>query len=306
MTQTALGASIGAVFRPKLGRGAILFGGLCGAIPDIDVLFDGGDAWVSLVTHRGWTHSLFWLTLAAPVFGFVASRIAGKREFWTWTHLAFWALVTHTLLDWCTPYGTQLLLPFTNARYAIDAVAVIDPFYTLPLLCAVFAGLLPWTSARWTRRLAASALILSTGYLVLGYAQSRYALSLAEPQLRQSGFEPVEARATPTFFNLFLRRIVARDAEGDIAVGMVSTLAPRPIEFVYFDTPDDPLVDRALASPRGRIMHWFAMRMISAEVERREDGTTVWLTDRRYGLITRPEASPFGARAEFDADGQLI
>jgi inner membrane protein len=46
------------------------------------------------------------------------------------------------LLDACTTYGTQLLWPFTDARFAWNTVSVIDPLFTLPILALVItAGL---------------------------------------------------------------------------------------------------------------------------------------------------------------------
>lgn len=305
VTQTVLGGSVGALFRPKLGRKAIALGALCGAIPDVDVVAGLAGEWATLVHHRGATHSLFVLTAAAPAFGWLGYRWSGRQHFATWTHLAFWALVTHPLLDWCTSYGTQLLWPFTAHRFALDAVAVIDPLYTLPLLLAVLLGLLTRISAQSARRIAAVALVISTGYLALGYSQSLRALRLGGSQLAAREFRWQEIRATPTLFNVWLWRIVARDYNGDIAVGLVSTWSPAATAFEVLQRPENPLVEAALASERGRVFAWFAMDMVSATVEPYSDGAAVMLSDQRYALITRPTESPFRAQAVFDRSGQL-
>lgn len=44
------------------------------------------------------------------------------------------AAVTHPLLDWCTSYGTELLSPFSRERFALDAIPIIDPAFTLLLV----------------------------------------------------------------------------------------------------------------------------------------------------------------------------
>lgn len=305
VTQTVLGGSIGALFRPKLGRKAVAIGALCGAIPDIDVLAGLAGEWATLVHHRGATHSLFVLAAAAPAFGWLGYRWSGRQNFGIWTHLAFWALVTHTLLDWCTSYGTQLLWPLTRHRFALDAVSVIDPLYTLPLLLAAVLALIPKLSARHARYVAAAALVFSTGYLVLGYSQSLRAVRVGGSQLSERGFHPREIRAMPTLFNIWLWRVVARDYHNNIAVGLVSTWSPGSINFSVLERPRDPLVDAALSSPRGEIFSWFAMDMVSAAVEHRQEGATVTLSDQRYGLITRPTDSPFRAEAVFDRMGKL-
>ena len=69
VTQIALGATIGALFQKKLGKRALFFGGFCGWFPDIDVLFHSLQSWEGLVEHRGMTHSVILLPLAAPFLG---------------------------------------------------------------------------------------------------------------------------------------------------------------------------------------------------------------------------------------------
>ena len=130
VTQIVLGATIAeAGFRHKLGIKSLLFGGFCGWLPDIDIFFHSG-GWEEMVAHRGITHSILFLPLIAPLVGEIAHRLDGmKSSRWTWMHLAFWALITHPLLDWNTSYGTQLLYPFLTHRFALDSVAIIDLFY---------------------------------------------------------------------------------------------------------------------------------------------------------------------------------
>ena len=58
ITQIALGAAIGdAAFSRKLGPRAVIFGGACGLLPDLD-MFAGlfGDEWTTFVHHRGLSH----------------------------------------------------------------------------------------------------------------------------------------------------------------------------------------------------------------------------------------------------------
>ena len=144
VTQIVLGSAIAeAAFREKLGRSAIFFGALCGWLPDIDFFFHPSGSWEALQEHRGMTHSLVFLTAMAPILGggaFLADRrIRGDRhsgEARDWILLAFWALITHPLLDLCTSYGTQIFYPFSDYRYATDAISIIDFIYTLPLLLA--------------------------------------------------------------------------------------------------------------------------------------------------------------------------
>ena len=71
ITQFTLGAAVSAVCLGKtLGpRKAAMLGGVLGTLPDLDVFLPFDDPVDSFVFHRGWTHSVFVHSLAAPVIG---------------------------------------------------------------------------------------------------------------------------------------------------------------------------------------------------------------------------------------------
>ena len=163
VTQIVLGGSIAAgFFTPKLGRASLFFGAFCGWLPDIDVFFHSLASWEGLEFHRSFTHSLLLLPTLSPFMGGLAYSMESwlrKRHLKTltykeqkaleedadttdnrfilWTKLAFWALITHPLLDVFTTYGTQLLYPLSKTRFATDAIAIIDLFFTIPLIVAL-------------------------------------------------------------------------------------------------------------------------------------------------------------------------
>jgi len=307
ITQFALGATIGeAGWGPRVGRKAALVGGLCGILPDMDFLLAVGDAWTRLQVHRGSSHSILVLPFVALGLGFLAWRLAKKEATpWMWVHLCLWALVTHPLLDTCTAYGTQLLAPLSRERFAIDNVGIIDLFYSIPLFVITFRALRKKAYPDLQRH-ARIVLAVTTGYLVAGLGQSWLAESRAEDALDQHGFAAERLRATPTVLNNVLFRVVARDAEGNIAVGLSSTFAGSDVELVTYPMVDDPLVDAALASREGEIFAWFADDFVHARITKHEDGrTTVHLDDMRYGSVADPAQTVFGADFVFDASGNL-
>ncbi|MFO0447305.1 MAG: metal-dependent hydrolase, partial [Pseudomonadota bacterium] len=137
LTQAVLGAAVGAaVLGRRAGRKAPLWGAVLGTLPDLDVLVPFGSPVADFTYHRGHSHALFWLTLAAPAFAWLITRLHRdqRAEFRGWWLLCCTCLVTHTLLDALTIYGTQLGLPFTDHPFGTGSVFVIDPAYTLPLL----------------------------------------------------------------------------------------------------------------------------------------------------------------------------
>ena len=103
VTQMVLGASVGeATLGKKVGNKAIAWGAVAGIIPDLDVLaFFFTDPLTSIELHRGFTHSIFFSLLLAPLLGWLISKIhKNESATWrNWTLLMFLGLLTHALLD---------------------------------------------------------------------------------------------------------------------------------------------------------------------------------------------------------------
>ena len=227
VTQIVLGGSIAeAGFRKQLGRSSVIFGAFCGWLPDIDIFFHSG-GWEEMVAHRGLTHSLLFLPIIAPVMGELGYRFSKKKGTrWAWTQLAFWALVTHPLLDWNTAYGTQLMYPFSDHRFALDSIGIIDLFYTVPLIMAMYFGLRAGYVREKSRTFAQKALLGSTAYLLLAFGCTQMAMMRVESALGSAGFIPTVIRCNPPPLFSPLRRVVAMNEQGDIAVSIVHVLSP--------------------------------------------------------------------------------
>ena len=73
LAQIVLGATVGeAILGKKGGNKAMLYGSFAGTIPDMDVLarYLGNPA-IATEWHRGFSHSIFFSILLAPVFGWL-------------------------------------------------------------------------------------------------------------------------------------------------------------------------------------------------------------------------------------------
>jgi inner membrane protein len=301
-----------------------LFGAACGLLPDLDMVARLGGEFASLVHHRGITHSLLTLAVVSPLVGYAGYRWAGtgtgpgaeastptgawKHQQWLiWTHLAFWALVTHPLLDLFTTYGTQLLAPLSNHRFALDAVSIVDlacslPMWGVALWCLIRMRRVPGPRRRWV---AVGALVWATCYLLAAYGLSQAVSKRAEKQLEADGFAAVEVRALPTMLVTGAWRVAARNRHGDLRLGLASSWAGRRIKFQAYDRPGDPLVAKALASERGRMFQWFTGGMTRARMERTPGGRRVVLEDARFGILSNLSTAVFGVRFDFDHSGRL-
>jgi inner membrane protein len=170
ITQIALGASVATAvgFKP-FGRKVLLTGAFLGTLPDLDVFIDYGNAIDNYTSHRGFSHSLFVLTLLSLMLYYISIKL---RPHFQENKIAlfltiFLPLITHPLLDTFTTYGTQLLWPLTSPPIAWHSVFIIDPLYTLPLLISM---LYLWFSHNNKRALMLNklALLISCSYLVWG------------------------------------------------------------------------------------------------------------------------------------------
>jgi len=171
ISQFVLGASVGeAIAGRKIGNKAILWGGIAGTIPDLDVLMAPFyDHIEFLLVHRGFSHSLLFCFLGAPVFASILSSKGRKLSlgFNKWMKLFFWCFLTHILLDCCTMWGTQVFWPF-NYRVAFNSVFIMDPIYTVPFLLALLVILFLKRENNFRSILNWGVLTFTTFYLLVG------------------------------------------------------------------------------------------------------------------------------------------
>lgn len=207
LTQIVLGAAVGeAVLGKKIGNRAMLWGAIAGTIPDLDVFIKFfTDPITATEMHRGFSHSLLFAVLMAPILAWIANKIHKKREIgikpWSW--LFFWALVTHPLLDNHTTWGTQFFWPF-DYRIAFKNIFVVDPLYTIPfLIFLVIAMFYKRTNPRrWMFNNIG--LIVSTSYMALTFALKGYSHYKFQAQLDKDKVEYVEMDTKPTPMNTVL------------------------------------------------------------------------------------------------------
>ncbi|MFP4096447.1 MAG: metal-dependent hydrolase [Cyclobacteriaceae bacterium] len=292
LTQAVLGATVGeAVLGKKVGNKAPLWGAVAGTIPDLDVVLNYFVGEVqSTLWHRTFSHSLFVLTLAAPLFGYLVYHIYRRRSsatFSDWTLLFFWGLITHPLLDGCTNYGTMLLYPFSMERISWRTIFIIDPLYTLPLLIATIAVLFMKKGSLKRRRTAIIGLGISSVYLATTFFIKAHVSKVVEASLKDQNIPYQKFMTTPTFFNTILWSTVVK-SEAGYHVGYYSLLDDdRQIDFKYLPQNEALLLlYLQAASPEKeeqiRDLIDFTERFYA--MEEAEQG--IYLNDLRFGIMT--------------------
>lgn len=232
VTHVLLGATLGqAAFGRPLGvRAAALAGGLAALAPDVDVFIRSArDPLLAIEHHRGFTHALLIAPAAAALVAslWLLSPRWRTRPQWTWVWAAcVVGYVSHTLLDAATSYGTQLLWPFSRARFGWDVISIIDLMFTLPLL----AGF-GWALKRRSTWPAGLALCWAAAYLVLGGVQHARAVAAQRELAAARGHAPERFEVMPTLANnIVWRAIYVHDGEiwsDRVRVGWLSAASVR-------------------------------------------------------------------------------
>jgi inner membrane protein len=217
VTQIALGAAVGeATLGRRIGNRAILWGGLCGLFPDLDVLIPFEDAVKAVTYHRGFSHSIFVLTALTPIFVWLILKLhPGTREYRTrWFVLVFLALITHVLLDGLTVYGTQMLWPLSTPPVMWSTLFIIDPAYSIPLIGGVLAAAVMSRNSGRGHRFNTFCLTLSTLYLAWSIGAKLYVDDTVKTALSRQNIEYQSILTVPTPFNTVLWRVLVMDDRG--------------------------------------------------------------------------------------------
>ena len=208
LTQIVLGASVAeATIGKKIGNKAIVLGAIAGTIPDLDIVtrFFVDDLTAS-VMHRGFSHSLLFPFVAAPILAWVLKKIYSNYtdvSFNDWFKMFFLTIITHPLLDAQTTWGTQLFWPL-EWRVAVENIFIIDPIYTLPFLTFLILTAFQDRLSKKRKLYNSLGLIISSAYLLLtlsfkGIAHYKIAKALEENNIE---YKDINTRAT--YFNSIL------------------------------------------------------------------------------------------------------
>ena len=298
VTQIALGAAVGeATLGRKVGWRAPVWGGLCGLLPDLDVLWPFADPVSAFTWHRGYTHALAVLVLATPVVAWAVVRIhPATRPFRRgWLRLAFLALVTHPHLDCFTVCGTQIFLPFSDLPVGWSTIFIIDPAFSVPVILGVLAALVLSRERGLGHRLNHAGLAIGVAWLALTLVIKAHVERVAGDSLPAgvTGY-----LTTPSPFNAVLWRVVAMTADGRYLEGYYSLLDSEPrVSFVSRPDGHERLEPLRNAAAVARLI-WFSRGFFSG----RELGSgEIVLSDLRMGFDERLVFSFVVGRREGEA-----
>ncbi|WP_034057074.1 metal-dependent hydrolase [Lacinutrix jangbogonensis] len=299
LTQIILGAAVGeVVLGNKVGNKAMLYGAIAGTIPDFDVFASYfTDTVTALSIHRGFTHSIVFSVLFAPILGWLVSRYETFRNFKSWSWLFFWAFVTHPILDAHTTWGTQLFWPF-DLRLAFKTIFVIDPLYTLPFLMFLVLAMRQKRTSKKRQFYNRIGLMVSSSYLVLTFLLKWIAFIQFQSALEIQNIEYLQLDTRPSPMNTILwsANIETEDA---YLLGNYSFFDTQPITFESYPKNHELLGNL--------VNHENVQRMISISqgwyTIAKENGS-LYFNDLRFGLLSlEPKAQNFVFKYKIEGDG---
>ncbi|MBP2834034.1 metal-dependent hydrolase [Aquimarina sp. U1-2] len=283
LTQIILGAAVGeATLGKKVGNKAILWGAVAGTIPDLDVL---SNFFVDNVTanelHRGFSHSILFCVITAPIFGWLLSKLYKNREagWWDWSKLMFLGLVTHPILDAFTTWGTQLFWPF-KIKIAFNTISVIDPLYTLPFLACVLLTMRYKRNHPKRRKYNYLGLLISSFYLLITVILQQNAKANFVASLENKSIPFIKIQTRPTLMNSILWTANV-ETEDSFLIGYYSLFDKDDvIHFSEFPKNHEALADIKENSLLVRLVQltegWYT-------IERTPDN--IYFNDLRFGLL---------------------
>lgn len=285
LTQGVLGASLPQASSQRKHAGiAGLLGFLGGMAPDLDVLIrSSSDPLLFLEYHRQFTHSLIFIPIGGALCGLLLHLLLGRRWGLRWSQSWLYCTLgyaTHALLDTCTTYGTQLLWPFSDARFAWNNVSVIDPLFTVPMLVLVVLA-----ARRKQPRYAQAALFWGLLYLGLGVVQRDRAEAVGWEIAQGRQHQPIRLEAKPSFANLLVWKVVYETADryyvDAVRVGSYSKIYPGD-SVEKLDIPRDlPWLDSSSQQAQDiERFRWFSNGYIA-----KEPGNSNRIIDVRYSMV---------------------
>jgi inner membrane protein len=326
-----------AVSRRPEARAALVFGAVAAMFPDLDFLFFSSRLQY-LRDHRSWSHSFVYLPLFALGLALVARLTFRKARLVTLWICCGVGIASHILFDWITSFGTQFFYPLSRARYSLDWVFILDPFFTGIALATLAGTLLLRARARLVAVAGSAALF---AYLAFCAAMHQRALGVWEaldhpppgasvavlPQFlspfRWLGLSERPGEAHAAFFDIGPFARGAADPRPPAKLSQLlqslSDFYPPPSRarvLVFPQAPETPLLLASRELPDVQIYLAFARFPLATLLPEADGGAAVtwedlrflpwfsgpWRNDRHGGF----RREPFVYRVRLDAAGRPL
>jgi inner membrane protein len=248
----------------------LALGAVAAAFPDADIVMSLGSPIAYLLNHRGLTHSLIALPMWALLLAWIAARLWRDPRGWRpYLGVAAMGVGIHIAGDVITSYGTMILAPLSDARFALGTTFVIDLYFTGIILAGLAASRL-W---RVSRTPAVAACAVLAAYVGFQAVLRQQAIEAGRDYARSQGLAGARVTALERPVSPFNWRIVvtAGDEQRYADVNLVAQSLPAPV------SADAGLIARVSSSFAPVAMaRWTAAPRFGASAEDMRTAREAW------------------------------
>lgn len=305
LTHGLVGAAAAQSFADKKKiRPAACAGFFAAMAADLDYfIHNPSDPLLNIEIHRQFTHSLIFIPagalVAAGLLWWVMRKYMPFRELYIYSLLSYG---TAGLMDAFTSYGTVLLWPFLDTRYAWNLISVVDPIFTAGLLIIVGFSIYyrhrPYTWLAWAWIIV---------YLSLGLVQRERASSSAFQLANERGHQIERMVVKPTIGNIILWRSTYEYDENFYADGIRPGLFSGS-KIYEGETAPRVYPEESYDDYMATIMYFDIMRFLRLSDEyliRHPDKPDI-LGDARYSMLPTSITPLWGIKIDTDNPGEHV
>jgi inner membrane protein len=309
-------------FSKRLGRIGTIAGVVSAILPDADSILRIFGEEIFLKYHRGIGNSIFFMFPIALVLAFLFNRISKRNAFGIFFLLALIELTVHNFLDLQNSFGTMLLYPFSDRRFSLDMVFIIDLYYTGILLAGLILAYVWKGRGEMISKSAIVILALYTGLCAINHSR---ALNLAKSFAMTQRLDPANIASLPQPLSPFrwanyietdkkiyqgfvdLRGENPERKNLDTYIGRFKTRfnSPENLKYnIWVRFPDSPAVNKALSLEGTKFFLWFARFPVLLEEKNEDDLHILRFFDLQFGSFEG--RYPFLYEVVFDKEGKII
>ena len=310
-------------FNQRLGRIGTVTGAVASFVPDADILmrfFGQQDFSFFIKYHRGPGNSLFFMIPLSLVIALIFNVVSKKKAFAHFFLLSLLAIAAHNFMDLQTSYGTMLLFPFSNTRFTLDLVFILDLFYSGILLSGFLMAVFWKRRAIGCARITLLMIALYTGLCAINHWR---ALSAGHEFAKSHHIKAIEIASLPQPLSPFLwTNFVESDelvyrgfldlwghegpVRSDSFIGKYKSNFKgfKQVTYrSYAKFPESPLLRKAFELEGVKLFLWFARFPIVLSEELKDDFYVLKLFDLRFDSMIG--GSPFVYEIVFDREGNI-
>ena len=253
-------------------------------IPDIDVVLGLlGDPIFASQHHRGLTHSLLFAPILALLPAMIFFKLGKLKNFGTLWVCGLIGILLHIFFDLITPFGTQLFAPFSTARFSLDMMFIIDPFFTGVLGLTLLFGKI-FKPRR--RPFLFGGVLFVVLYLLIEAINHNRAYQRIEAALQRDNIAATKISAFPQPLSIFRWMGLAQTPDGVEQTFLSLLNDENGLQFTKYENTNDDFVAQTLQAPETQWYLTFARHpwIIS---ERRGAAQVVELQDLQFHIDKR-------------------